>query len=327
MMADPFDTPDELTGPLISNGRYRLPDPVTGKIKSWTRATTWAETLADTYLIQLWQQRMAVKGLALRPDLYALAASMDATDRDGLNKVAASAMEAAKASARSNLGTALHAFTHAIERGEDHAAPADLVPDLDAYRAKIRDAEIKTDPHWTERTCIVPSLNVAGTFDRIVEHDGELVILDLKTGDRVGYAWGEIEIQLAVYSRATHAWIQGKTGKAAYEPMPEVSQTRGLVLHLPVGQARAELYPVDLAHGWRGAELCGEVRMLRRISKQPAPLPDRTPGMVHPPDVAIKAASSREQLSAIWRQAKALGMWTSELEQLGKARLAEIEAA
>ena len=52
-------------------GRYIIPHPHTGKKTSWTRATTWAKTLDDTFALTKWELRMAGLGLVARPDLLA----------------------------------------------------------------------------------------------------------------------------------------------------------------------------------------------------------------------------------------------------------------
>jgi hypothetical protein len=46
--------------------------------------------------------------------------------------------------------------------------------------------------------------------------------------------------------------------------MPEVDQSEALVMHLPVGEARCDLYMVDIAAGWEMASVCGTVRDWRK---------------------------------------------------------------
>jgi hypothetical protein len=48
-----------------------------------------------------------------------------------------------------------------------------------------------------------------------------------------------------------------------YQPMPEVSHDKALVIHLPAGQARCELHWVDIAAGWQAAQLAAAVRTWR----------------------------------------------------------------
>src|SRR5690606_4192456 len=45
-------------------GRYLLPDPQTGEIRPFTRTTTLAGTITDTYGIHRWEPRGVARGLA-----------------------------------------------------------------------------------------------------------------------------------------------------------------------------------------------------------------------------------------------------------------------
>ncbi len=244
-------------------GRYRIPHPETGKEQSWTRATTWAKTVSDTFGLTKWELRMSALGLARRPDLLAQVATVtdpDNTDaKQLLDRMAREAKEAAGSSVRANLGTALHAFTEQIDQGLTPTAPDAHVADLDAYRATVSGLAI--DPRHIERIVVIPELGVAGTFDRLATYDGRLMVTDLKTGRDLRYSWGEIAVQLALYARASHLY---DVATGTFEPMPEVDRSQALVLHLPVGEGRCTAYTVDIAEGWRMALICGEVRDWRR---------------------------------------------------------------
>ena len=244
-------------------GRYLIPDPDTGKERPWTRATTWAKTCSDTFGLTKWELRMTALGLAKRPDLLAQVATVtDPDDRDAkklLDGVCEDAKEAAGSSIRRNLGTALHAMTEHIDAGRDFTVPDAHRADIDAYRAAVADLTI--DPRHIERIVTVPSLGIAGTFDRLVTHDGRLMVADLKTGKDVLYGMGEIAIQLALYANAATIY-DAATG--THEPMPEVSKATALVFHLPVGNGECTIYEVDIAAGWEMAQVCGTVRDWRK---------------------------------------------------------------
>src|SRR5215472_1429035 len=109
-------------------GRYILPDPKTGKRRSWTRATTWAQTIADTYALNQWQKRMVALGLAQRPDLLAQVATVLEPDAE----------EHAGASQRSNLGTALHSFLEHLDLGREVQVPEPWDQDVAAYRQTLK---------------------------------------------------------------------------------------------------------------------------------------------------------------------------------------------
>ena len=246
-------------------GRYVLPDPDTGKKRGWTRATTLAKTPADTFGLTRWELRMAAVGLAKRPDLLAQVSTV--TDPDNadakklLDGVCNEAKEAAGASVRRNLGTALHAMCEHVDAGRDFDVPAAHAADVAAYSAAITAAGLTIDPAHIERICVVPDLGVAGTFDRLATHDGDLVVADIKTGRSVEMGMGEIAIQLALYAHASHLWDH-TTGE--WEPMPRVDHTRALVLHLPAGEARCVIHEVDIAAGWEMAQVAHGVRTWRK---------------------------------------------------------------
>lgn len=327
-------------------GRYLLPDP-TGKVRgrtAYTRATTFAKSCSDTYTLSMWGERMVAHGLAIRPDLYALACSTPLTNRDALNKVTEQAKEAAGAKSRASLGTALHTFTEQYDRGAPSTAPVSLAPEVVAYASLV--TQLGIEMVAIERVVVVPEMGVAGTFDRIgrlsrdlpttfgVIKADEHVIVDLKTGRDLSYGWGEIAVQLALYSRGAGMWRQG-TDK--YDPMPAVRQDVALVIHLPVREdpateATATLHAVDLAEGWRAAQLCHEVRQWRKhrelaheiVVSETAPTAP-APALRAPTyEERIAAASSTAELSVIWRDARSRGLWTSRLADLGREQAAQL---
>lgn len=354
-MADQFDAPTPAQASAKDEpefdryGRYVIPHPVTGKKTSWTRATTYAKSISDTYALGQWMLRMAVKGVATRPDLYALAAATPIEDKDGLNRIAEDAKEAAAAKAGANLGTALHSFTEQVDRGEVPNVPEPWARDIAAYKKMLADHRIAILPQYLERKVVVPDIGIAGTFDRIVDRGG-LKIGDLKTGKDLSFGWLEIAIQLAIYSRATHLWTPSTR---TFEPMPAVDQDVALVFHLPVGQALAVLYEVDIAAGWRAAQLCGQVRDWRKrrdlaqsvtVAAPMATTPTTpVPAVAAPVDIPagrktsgsgssglhalITKATSVGDLTQLWTDANAMGAWTQAHTEAAKKRRAQLETS
>lgn len=304
-------------------GRYLLPDPDNGKKLPWTRATTFAKTVSDTFALTAWGERMVAKGIASRPDLYALAASTAVEDKDTLNRIAKDAKDAAAASAGANLGTALHGFTEAVDRGETPAVPAPWDADIRAYQQTMRQAGLVISRQHIERIVVLPDLRVAGQFDRLLAGaDGTLRVGDVKTGKGVEYAWQEIAIQLALYSRAALIW---NASRRIYEPMPPVDQDHAVVMHLPAAKARCDLWTVDIAAGWDMVDICARVRAwrIRRDLAKPLAVP--------PTDAEIGARLMRStlikritkaptiaDLEALW--AANAHTWTPELTAEAAAR-------
>lgn len=243
-------------------GRYKLTDPTNpdGEVHPWTRATTLAGTLDDSYGLTQWKMRTVVLGLTKRSDLLDLAYASDPDDKQQLDSLCEDALKAAEADTKANQGTALHKFTARLDEGKLARAPKQWKPDLDAYLAFKEDKGIQTAPVFIERITAVPSLGVAGTMDRVVKHEGEPKIADLKTGS-LNHKGLSISMQLAIYAHGEGLWDM-EHGK--WEPMPPVSLTEGLVLHLPAGQAAPALYRVDLELGWKLAQLAFQVREWRK---------------------------------------------------------------
>src|SRR3954454_2539222 len=241
--------------------RYVLPDPITGNERSWTRATTLANTLKETYGLEKWGKRMVVLGLAAREDLYDLARASDADDKQQLDEICDKASAAAKTDKRAHQGTALHKFTQRYDQGEVTRAPERWADDIAAYVALKEKFGILTHPRMCERITVVPELEVAGTMDKVVKHNGEIKIADLKTGTTVEYSGLEIAMQLAIYAHGEGLW---NMAAGEWDQMPAVSQTEGLVIHLPAGQGIATLYSVDIAQGWEIAKTAYTVRGWRK---------------------------------------------------------------
>lgn len=330
--------------------RYRLPDPKTGAPGGFTRATTFAKSISDTFTLSMWQQRMVGKGVSMRPDLLAAFASTPLDQREKLNKLAENAKETAGAKAGANLGTAVHAFTEQVDRGE---LPVERIPapwdrDVRAYLALLEQEGLEVVPEWIERVVLCKSLDgkgIAGTFDRIVRatktvdlrmgdggiitiRPGELVIFDLKTGRDLEYGWLEIAVQLAIYANAEH--IFDKTSKT-WSPMPDVRTDVAIVLHLPVGQGKATLHGVDVEQGRTLGLLCAAVREARKAKGLSVPIASvDLSAPVQEPEAAIVHEASWEEraqtartvsdLAELRREAMVAKTWTPRVERLAIER-------
>lgn len=243
-------------------GRYKLKTP-SGGTKAHQRVTTFAGLVADTYNISKWMQRSVAIGLHKRPDLYSLMGSYrdpHGDNRDQVNILVDQAREASGASTGATLGTALHSYTEQFDLGIDVQIPTPWDQDVKAYDAALLQNNIKIIPEYVERVVALDQYTVAGTFDRIVEIDGQLYIADLKTGKDPAAFPHEICIQLGCYANADvmydYNWER--------EPMPDVDKERALVMHLPPGKATCEFYWFDIASGWAMAETCYNVRQWRK---------------------------------------------------------------
>jgi hypothetical protein len=328
---NPFSEPDTDSGwtgkvQMGHAGRYVLPDPVTGKEKLWTRVSTIAKVLQDSYHLDKWHLRMVAKGMGIRPDLVALAANMDVReDKEALQEVADTAHEAAGGSIGANMGTALHAYCERVDRGEDLSGVGmhdKTRRALDRYQKTMREYGLETDPQLMERVVLNYEYGIVGRLDRIL-NDSVFWKLprigDLKTGSTMDFGGLEIAMQLSLYAHADYIWNE-ETGK--WDEFPPMDQEKGIVMHLPSKGGDCEIYDVDIDGGWKCVRLAMNVRKARKIGK----------GFMQPRKndrawrVRILNAETPADLSAIWREAQDERKWSKSLQKYGTERLAEIKA-
>jgi hypothetical protein len=297
---------------------YKLPHPITGDTEAvWPRVSTIMKTHADESGLTDWKIRMAMKGLAISPDLIAMVASLDIdNDKSKFGEAIEQANNRATSKKGANFGTAVDRFTERLDGGESIASmgvPEGLRADVEAYARTLREHGLEVLPEYTQRTAVNVTHEYAGTWDRVVRHisTGELFALDLKsnkpdakTGRMSSYSWLEYISQLAAYAYAEHMCTLDFED---YEPMPEVNKTKGLILHLPSGKGRGELYGVRLERGWHNFVRSIETRRNRSeakssewswlIDRPAAPTPTPTP-----PATVVQAAEPVSALTALVEQ-------------------------
>ena len=171
-------------------GRYVVLAPDGKKPEGYTRATTVAKALDDTSNLMAWGRRMTALGLAARPDLLALVQTTDNTDKKALDRLCESASEAGGATARRDLGTALHKMFEASCVTPGYQPPATYAADILAIHQALRAAGLQVVDECSELMVVIDRHKIAGMADLIVERisDGQLFIADLKTGSSV--EWG-----------------------------------------------------------------------------------------------------------------------------------------
>ena len=218
-----------------------------GKPVGYTRATTVAKTLDDGGSLIGWNQRLTGAGLVQRPDLLALLASklidgdIPEQNKSEVQRICDEAKEHGGGSRAANLGTALHALTEAVDLGQSPYIPPDMQGDIAAYRLAVQPFEVL----GCEQFVVLDEHRIGGTFDRLWRlPDGRVVIADLKTGRDLSYSWRSIAVQLAIYANGIGYHDGVRTPIHA-----DIDTDTGIVVHLPVGQGRCDLYTVDLRAG------------------------------------------------------------------------------
>lgn len=310
-------------------GRYLLTDPVTGKERGWQRTTTFTKMASDTFNLTQWAGRNIAKGLSLRPDLLALAATLDIKrDSKRLNELCEDAKEAAGAKTAANTGTALHAFTEAHDEDRSEDVPEMYRGRIKQYDQALKDYGITILPDMIERIVVSTRYDVAGTFDRVVQlDDGSHVIFDLKTGRDLSYGMNEIAIQLACYADAFNAhgvWNPDR-GMWHRKAVAEVRQDYAIVAHLPAAGDGCMLYKVDLEAGRQGADLCALIRQWRKRNGI-GQVWEKPEQLVVEWDARIAGASTRKDLEQIAAAARIAGEWDAGLRDLVLARLEELSS-
>ena len=240
-------------------GRALIPHPLPdGAPAPHKRPSSIAMKIADRFNLERWQLRMAVKGVAERPDLLALAHALDPDDADDkrqLDQVAKDAKEAAGSLKGANLGTALHSYIRQARTGNDFTPLPQYVQDIDAYQRLLDEHGI--EPGESEQFCVWSAKQIAGTCDMPADlYDGRRVVMDLKTGQHnpAKFSMVEYAAQLSCYANATHTW----DGVSA-EPLTPVDLGLAYIVWLPAGQGHAELVEVDIAKGAAWVALALEV--------------------------------------------------------------------
>lgn len=249
-----------------------------GKTRSYTRVTTFIDCLEDKTSIARWGERNVLVGAlagtaANRTALSKSVAAAVAMGDDGkktLNELVDKAKTIAGSSDKADEGTANHSLTELLDSGRELPAGLDptTVADMDAYQLGMRGLTSL----GIEEFVVNDDYLCAGTFDRVLRVEpgfdwpewlvGRHVVGDLKTG-RVDYGLLKMAMQLGVYANSNLY----DTSTFARTPLG-LDLTVGLILHLPVGAGRLDVYALDIAAGYRQVELARQVRAHRATANR-----------------------------------------------------------
>ena len=287
-------------------GRYKLPSPTTGKLTSYTRATTMAKTISDDSGLTSWKIREKVNAVMRAIELAALVGAGDGdqlTETElaitdavaNLQKMMTSAAKAGEINTAIDLihdlaggadarevGTAVHDWLDALDSGRVlfHQLPDFVQPYAKHYLASLEAAGLVAVPEYSERVVLNDRgrESVAGRIDRIyrVVETGELILGDLKTSKLSSLDLAKVDyaIQFAIYGYAT---LMLNPDGLTWSPMPEINQEYCVVAHIPSDQPeRASIVPFDLYAGGEGLLAAIEVREQRKSIAKRATSP------VHP---------------------------------------------
>lgn len=230
---------DQWDRPLI------LPPDGEEKPVAYRRASTVAEALESHYGLHQWELRLAIQGLAQRPDL--VLSVHGAANSKELGLIAEMAMEQAGRGVASRNGTTMHGLTEKVDKGLP--LPPGLPVHIEAMLEKYIEATARFKVLDSERFVVCDSIKCAGTYDRRVydEKTGLTLIGDLKTGQNLKYLAVKAPAQVAVYAAGVHYSLDGER-----EPHG-ADKDRGLLIWLPwtenPSEAICELRWLDLKVG------------------------------------------------------------------------------
>ncbi len=233
-----------------------------GQPIAYTRVSTLAKCIDDTTNLSKWMQRMVATGIGQRPDLATLAKALDPVkDKGKLNELVTQAMAAAQSGKAANLGTALHTFTEwADSPGFDlEQIPPEARTAITNYRQEIQRTRLTTI--GMERFVVCDELQAAGSFDRLFHHPVHgLVIGDLKTGTSAADFPHNIAMQVAVYAHSLLYDVEAGTRTA----IPGINLEVGVLVHLNQETGECHAYELDIARGWKAAQLATQVHQWRK---------------------------------------------------------------
>jgi hypothetical protein len=260
--------------------------------EEYTRASSMADFLAhDIIGLKKWEMRYLARGLGLRPDLAAWAATLHYSTgpltgtlpleerkraAQQLDEIIAMALESVGIHEAANAGSAVHEVTVPGHPG------APLPPKLAAAAKAYHQITSAFTRVASEVFVVNDELKVGGTFDSgylSPEYPGCVLIGDTKSGKSVHQA--EFEIQLACYSRGEvylgspvclnpaapakdQVWEDQRLTFEEFFGLP-VNQKVAYLVHVPVeGAPKPRVVKMDLVRGWDLAQAAAEVRDARK---------------------------------------------------------------
>lgn len=280
-------------------GRYMVLPPGASKPVGYPRATSVAKALDDTSSLMTWNARMTALGLAARADLYGLLTAADPDDRKTIDGICKRASEAGGATVRRDLGTAIHGMLEQSFTKPGYVPPAQYAADIAAVHQALADAGARVLPEYVERMVVWDEHQIAGTFDGVLEINGELFLFDNKTGSLNSLKFGNLAwaIQGAIYAHADALYTQGVATDGSQdvrEPMPAVSRERAVIVHIEPGSAHCTLHWIDLKVGVDALQVALQVRQFRKVK----PLQPFTPTESLP---AMAATVEPDMVDDVWR--------------------------
>lgn len=247
-----------------------------GTTRSYARVTTFIDCLEDKKSLNDWDKRMVLIGaldgtVAQRNSLAkAVKAAAAVEDKNTLNDLAEDCKTRARASEKATDGTATHTLTELLDSGRP--LPDGLDPETLADLGAYQQGTVGLKALGIEEKVVNDTYQTAGTYDRTFQVQpgfgwpdwlvGRVVVGDLKTG-RVDYGLAKMAMQLGLYANSVR-----------YDPDTHEREALGadlgigLILHLPAGEARLDVYALDIQFGYMAVDLAHRVRLFRNAARR-----------------------------------------------------------
>jgi hypothetical protein len=257
--------------PMVSNPA----DPE--KWLRYSRPSGYAKCLDDEQALITWKIWKAMQGVARSPALQTQISATKEEDKESQKALRDAALDKGTANEKADMGTGLHAMTARAEDSSDvdFDPPEQYRPDLDAYVDCLATYGLVSE--MVEVPMVNDDFRAAGTADRIyrltlplqtpdgtVLEPGDLVLGDLKTGQKLDFSLPGYCVQMALYATGV---LYDLTTQMRLST-PPINQNWTLLVHLPFGSGRCTLLWVPIATGLMGAAHAFDVKEWRREWKK-----------------------------------------------------------
>lgn len=239
-----------------------------GKTERYRRPSGYAKPLDDENALQNWRIFKAMDGVARSKALQMGVVACRDDDKNEKGRLRELALDRGQANERADMGTGLHAMTARAEDATDtEFDPGPHAEDLKAYTDMLETYGFVSE--MVEVPFVNDDYRAAGTADRVYSllwdlfapdgariPAGSLVLADLKTGAKLDFSVPAYAVQLALYATGTLYDVIDEVRL----PTPPINDHWTLLIHLPVGSGRCDVYWCSVAVGLYGAWLASEVK-------------------------------------------------------------------
>lgn len=265
----PLDWPDGVDKPL--NGfLYDRPSDISGNLDTKENLSPYHQCQAVTGLMMDAALAVQFKALVAEHGIF--------TWRNAKQEVKALLRQARERGGEewvSGRGAGFHRYAHLRDIGQEidrNLLAPDMEPWLDCYEEGMARFEVLADECFVvcddlEDEGGPDDLQCAGNFDRLLldKETGEVLIGDIKTGATDNEWAMKPTIQEAIYAHSD--MYEQETGRR-WPIHQDISLTKGLLIHVPMaggGEPCCDIYPLDLAEGWRLAKQSMDITRSRKM--------------------------------------------------------------